>query len=168
MTDVLERGRVAAAEIERLSGAILDTIPAAHRPLLLAMLERGAAKRYRHWATGAEADAERDALLACAEREESIAAVVEATIPNAESILPTFVQHLPALRDAFARVYGDSPRLEQFGVQAAAERLGARLWRSFAADQADASTRASFLRCAELEEASASYLEGLLATRTAP
>ena len=161
MTDVVQRGREAAARMEGLSAPILEQLPAEHRPVLLAMLERGAAKRYRQWAEGAADASERDGLVACAAREESIATAAEALVPNAAEILATFAVHLPALRDAFTQVYGNKSRLEQLAVQAAGERVGAAIWRRFAAT-ADPPAKATFLRCAELEEESADFLDELL------
>lgn len=165
MTDVLERGRVAATEIVRLATAILDRIPEEHRPLLIAMLERGASARYRRWAEESADRAERDGLIACAVREEGIADTVEAMVPNAADILASFEPHLPALREAYAQVYGGKTRQEKFAIQAAGERAGAGIWRGFAA-ASDRETAAAFLHCAELEEASASFLENLLGEKT--
>ena len=81
-------------------------------------------------------------------------------------ILATFTVHLPALRDAFTAVYGDKSRLEQLAVQAAGERVGAAIWRRFAAT-AGPEAKATFLRCAELEEESAEFLDQLLSQRAA-
>ena len=162
MTDVLERGRVAAAEMARLATAILDRVPEEHRPLLVAMLERGAGARYRRWAEAATDAAERDGLVACAVREETIADTVEAVVPQAAEILASFAPHLAALRDAYAQVYGGKTRAEKFAIQAAGERVGAEIWRGFAAAASSSETRGAMLRCAELEEASASFLERLL------
>src|SRR5690349_8966030 len=117
MSDVVQRGREAAARIEGLATPILEQLPAAHRPVLIAMLERGAAKRYRQWAEGAADANERDGLLACAAREESIATAAEGLVANASEVLATFSVHLPALRDAFTEVYGNKSRLEQLAVQ---------------------------------------------------
>jgi len=166
MTDVVQRGREAAARMEGLSAPILEQLPAEHRPVLLAMLERGAAKRYRQWSEGAADASERDGLLACAAREEAIAAAAEALVANPAEILATFTVHLPALRDAFTAVYGDKSRLEQLAVQAAGERVGAAIWRRFAAT-AGPEAQATFLRCAELEEESAEFLDQLLSQRAA-
>jgi hypothetical protein len=126
------------------------------------MLERGAGSRYRRWAEEAAGGGERDGLLACAAREESIAETVEATVANAAAIAATFAPHLPALRDAYRRVYGDKPRREKFAIQAAGERVGAETWRSFAASESTPEVKAALLRCAALEEASAAFLERLL------
>ena len=164
MADVLERGRVAAAEMARLATAILDRVPEEHRPLLLAMLERGAGARYRRWAEEGADGAEHDGLVACAGREEAIADTVEAMVSNAADILASFEPHLPALREAYAQVYGGKTRHEKFAIQAAGERVGAEIWRGFAAAAPDRETAAALLRCAALEEASASFLEDLLAT----
>jgi hypothetical protein len=164
MTDVVQRGREAAARMEGLSAPILDQLPVEHRPVLIAMLERGAAKRYRQWAEGAADASERDGLLACAAREEAIAAAAEALVPNPAEILATFTVHLPALRDAFTEVYGNKSRLEQLAVQAAGERVGAAIWRRFAAS-AGPEAKATFLHCAELEEGSADFLDDLLRSR---
>jgi len=48
-------------------------------------------------------------------------------------------------------------------IQAAGERLGAATWRMLAAAHPDPSARAAFLACCPLEEASAVFLESILA-----
>src|SRR5580765_7050879 len=69
--------------IAGIFGPILQRLPAAERPLLIAVAERLAAERYRGWAAAASDPAWRAALLACAAREEDIARRVEALYPDA-------------------------------------------------------------------------------------
>jgi hypothetical protein len=59
---------------------LLARVPRQHQPLLLAIAERMAAQRYRAWA-GERSEHESD-LRACAEREEEIAARIEALYPD--------------------------------------------------------------------------------------
>jgi hypothetical protein len=55
---------------------------------------------------------------------------------------------------------------QQFTLQARGERLGATTWRALAAQAQEEGARTTFLQCAQLEEESGDYLEGLL--RAAP
>ena len=141
---------------------ILDATPPAQRPLLIAIAERAAARRYRDWA-GQPAYAERRSeLLACADREEEIARRVEAHFPDAAAVQRDLTAKHPDVDAVFRSIFGDRPLAQQFAIQAQGERLGAATWRSFAKSEPDAEIRATFLACAELEEASASVLESIV------
>lgn len=145
---------------------VLDATDPSDHPLLIAMLERWAAERYREWADAVGDIAEVTQLLACAEREEEIASRVEALYRDSEQVQAALAAANPLLKGALAGGFTWRPLDEQFAAQAAAERLGAATWRSFArratADD-DADAAAVFEGCALLEEASAAVLEQLLA-----
>jgi hypothetical protein len=106
----------------------------------------------------------RDALLACAAREEEIAARVEALYPDAGRIAREILADQPDLAGVDRSVFATRPLREQFAIQAQGERVGASTWRAFAAREDDAARRAAFLACAPLEEASAEVLEAILRT----
>ena len=148
---------------EVISG-FLRGVPRARQPLLIALAERLAAERYRAWAAAAE-HSRRSELLACAEREEQIARRVEGLYPESAAQQRELIEDHPALLTINDTLFAGRPLTEQFAIQAQGERLGAATWRSFANHAPDADTRAAFLACAELEEASARVLESYLERR---
>lgn len=161
MSDLLERGRRGAEGILKLLTPIIQKVPAEHQGLLIALLERNAALRYRAWAKKARSEDERSGLEACATREEELAAKVEALAPDSPGIQESLRDHFSDLRVAYGSVFGGQDRREQMAIQAAAERAGAAFWRGFAAN-AEPGASATLEECARLEESSAEYLEKLL------
>jgi len=142
----------------------IEKIPDAGRPAFLAMLERGAAQRYREWA--AEAKDRAAGLLACAAREEEIARRVDALFPAAVVGDPGVEAALAGAREAYYAVFAGLPLAFQWRIQASAEREGAAAWRLLAAQQADPATRDAVLACAALEEESAAHLDHLAGAAT--
>lgn len=141
---------------------LIETLPLAIQPRLLAMLERGAAERYRAWAAAC-ADAPRaEGLRACAAREEEIAARAERIFPAQPGEEQQISTVLPEIAKLYRAALAQRPVLDQYAIQAAAERRGAALWRSFAAALADAAVREALLTCATLEERSAEFLEAVV------
>lgn len=140
---------------------LLARVDPTQRPLLVALAERLAAERYRRWAAEPSLEKHRDALLACAGREEEIARRVEALFPGAEAIEREILERNPDLarinRELFER-----PLVDQLAIQANGERVGAATWRAFARAEADASRREALLGCAPLEEESARALDTIL------
>ncbi len=145
----------------QIIGPFLQRIVPEQRPLLVAIAERLAAVRYRAWASDSTDAAQKQRLLACADREEQIASRVEALYANAESIQRDLRSKHPDLEDINRSVFAARPLEQQFAIQAQGERLGAATWRSFAGKEANSSARETFLVCAELEEASALVLESI-------
>jgi len=162
MSEILDRGRAAADKIGDLLGPIVSRFPEDQQPLVLAQLERNAARRYREWAEAANDEAETHGLLACATREEEVAATVELSAGSADDVTAMLTAHLPELREAYDSVFGGKNRLEQMAVQAAAERLGASVWKQLARTEWGKPRAVELKRCANLEEQSAAYLEELL------
>jgi hypothetical protein len=150
--------------VAQLLAPILGRVAPADRPLLIAIAERMAADRYRRWADEWGDAGVRDALLACAAREEDIAARVEALYPDAGRIAREILADQPDLASVDRSVFATRPLREQLAIQAQGERVGASTWRAFAAREDDAARRAAFLACAPLEEASAEVLEAILRT----
>ena len=70
-------------DLAEVLGRVLQRVPLAEQPLLVALAERLAAERYRGWAE--EDPAHAAGLLACAAREEEIARRVEGLYPDHES-----------------------------------------------------------------------------------
>lgn len=137
-----------------------------HRPrgqllYLAAMLESAAASRYRAWAANAAGEDLARGLRACAEREDEVAAIIRERFA-AELERP---EDSGALMEDLLREVAESSSgrsiAEQYLLQAEAERAGELLWRGLAAAEPDAARKAVFLQCAELEAASAVYLENL-------
>ena len=145
----------------RLLAPFITAIPDASRPGFLALLERGAAERYRAWAEECD-PADREGLLACAAREDEIADRVEQILPAAEADRPKLRAELPRARDAYFAVFEELPLGEKLRLQAGAERQGAAAWRMIASQQEDSARREALERCAALEEESAAHLETLL------
>jgi len=145
---------------------VLEATDASDHPLLIAMLERWAAERYREWADAVGDLGIVTALTACAEREEEIATRVEALYSDAAAVQERLERDNPLLRGALSGSFTWRPLDEQYATQAAAERLGAATWRSFARKAREAEDDAAaevFEQCALMEEASAEVLEQLLA-----
>ncbi len=157
--------------LEVILGGLLGRVAPARQPLLIAIAERLAAARYRDWAqagadtTGRAAGAGEtgmNELLACARREEEIAARVEGLYPDAAAIQAEIRRANPDLDELNRSIFAGRPLPQQFAIQARAERLGAATWRAFGAQETAPPRRAAFLACADLEEESARVLEGML------
>jgi hypothetical protein len=143
---------------------VLAATDRADHPLLIAMLERWAAGRYREWADAHDDVATVTKLTACADREEEIATRVEALYSDAVEVQAALAEANPRLADILTGSFAWRPIDEQFKLQAEAERLGASTWRSFARAADDTAAAEVFSACALLEEASADVLEQLIAT----
>jgi hypothetical protein len=143
---------------------LLQRIPRERQPLLIAIAERLAAERYRGWAMDASMEPHRTSLLACADREEQIAGRVEGLFPDAAATQRAILAENPDLEGINRGLFAGRPLAQQFTMQAQGERLGAATWRAFARHEQEESRRAVYLTCAELEEASAVVLEGILAS----
>jgi hypothetical protein len=147
-----------------LLGPAIEQVPERSRPAFLAQLERGAADRYRHWASRVADAAE--GLLECAGREDAIAQRVDAIFPAPEVDHAVIEQSFPVARDAYYAVFDGLSLMDQLRIQANAERQGAAAWRSLAAGQEDPSVGEALEACALLEETSADHLDGLIAQPT--
>ncbi len=113
-------------------------------------------------ATSATGAARRNELLACARREEEIAALIEGLDPHAAAIQEEIRRENPDLEEINRGIFAGRPLHQQLAIQARGERLGAATWRAFAAQEETAARRDTFLACAELEEKSALVLEKIL------
>lgn len=158
-------GEADLPNVGAILGAVLQRVPAAQRPLLIALAERLAAERYRGWAEREASRERQSGLVACASREEEIARRVEALYPEAASVQREILSRNPDLEEINRSVFAERPLEQQFAIQAQGERLGAATWRSLAQDAGSEEARQTFLGCAHLEEESASFLESLLRSR---
>jgi hypothetical protein len=157
----MSASRPGLPDIAAILGPLLARVVPAEQPLLLAIAERMAAERYRRWAREVGDGATARELHACADREDEIATRVEAVLPDAVAIQVRLRAAHPDLAAINDRIFAGRPLAEQFAIQASGERLGAATWRAFAAAQTDEAIRRAFLACAPLEEANATFLEGL-------
>jgi len=148
-----------APNLAVLLAPVLTRVPPEAQPRFLALLERGAAERYREWAKQAPAQAA--GLFTCAAREEEIAERVEELFPAGDETITALAQLLPQAREIYYGTFAGLSLREQWRVQASAERQGAAAWRTFTALVADANIRHALEACAKLEEENATYLEGV-------
>ena len=144
---------------------VVVRLPPRQQRLLIAHAERQAAEMYRSWAAQVDKH-ERDGFLRCAEREEEIAAHVEAIEPAADTLRHQLKATLPPDLDAQVRaVYAGRPLEEQWEIQRRAERAGKKTWENFAAAESDPTGQAVLRTCAAMEDESASFLAAALDRR---
>ena len=141
---------------------LIQALPPAIQPRLMARLERAAADRYRAWATECPEPAAAEGLRACAAREEEVASRVEMLYPAQRDEVRHVTDVLPTIAETYRSALAERPARRQYAIQAAAERGGAAFWRFLASSVADASVREALRGCAELEELSAEFLEALV------
>ncbi|MFT5696176.1 MAG: hypothetical protein ACI9QQ_002156 [Myxococcota bacterium] len=146
---------------------ILATYPPEEQRIFAALGERIAASRYRAWAEQGKDDATRDALLACAAREEDIASRVESLHPRGTEVRERLLLNHAGLPEQYVAMFEGFPLTEQFAMQAEAERAGAAAWRAFAGATEDAAESQALLACAPLEEQNAATLDELIAALNA-
>lgn len=144
-----------------LLGPFIARVAPETMPRFLALLERGAADRYRHWAESLPEH--RDGLLRCAAREDEIADRIEAAFALDESLRPQLEAPLPEAVATYYDVFAPLPLRDQLRVQAAAERQGAAAWRNIATRHTEPSVIDQLNECSRLEERSAEYLDDLVA-----
>ena len=138
----------------------IGQVPAAAVPNFLALLERGAAERYRQWAGQMPEHAE--GLLACAAREDEIADTADGLFPIADELRREISQPLPQARDVYYAVFAGLELNDQLAIQADAELQGAAAWRGMISADTAADLRAGLEHCAQLEETSSAFLRSLL------
>lgn len=138
----------------------ISSVPASAMPALLAALERGAAGRYRTWAS--QDDAHRAGLLACSGREDEIARRVDELHPVDGDVRKQIQAVLPGAVKIYLQVFEGLALLDQLRIQADAERQGAAAWRGIASGLSDARAIEVLEGCAALEEESADYLDSVV------
>jgi hypothetical protein len=130
-------------------------------PMVIAMIERLAAVRYRGWAASTADAVERDGMLACALREDEIAEFIESLDPNAAARIAELNGRFPDLNERYESVMAGRTRAEQLRVQSEGELGGADYMRRFAAASRGA-VAARFASLACCEEANSRYLSTLI------
>jgi len=144
-----------------LLGPWIVQVPEQAIPNFLALLERGAAERYRGWA---ELVAEhREGLLACASREDEIADRADALFPLDPALQEQVQAPLPQALDAYFEVFANLDAYDQMRIQANAERQGAAAWRGMITLESSPAANAELEALASLEELSADFLDQLFA-----
>jgi hypothetical protein len=151
---------VRAPNFGELLAPYLSSVPPEAMPRFLALLERGAAERYRHWA--ALLPEHHDVLASCAASEAEIADRIDAAFDLHSEHLPLIEAPLPAATATYYGVFDSLDVWDQLRIQADAERQGARAWRNIAARTDDPKLIDALERCASLEEASAARLDTLI------
>lgn len=130
-------------------------------PMAVAMIERIAAQQYRAWADGADDPIERAGLIACADREDEIAAFIESIDPDAASRVAELNARFPDLQERYDSVLAGRSREEQLRIQSEGELGGADYMRQFA-EATDGAVSARFASLAFCEEANSKFLAALL------
>jgi hypothetical protein len=148
--------------IAEMLSAVLRKIDPKQQPLLLAKLERFAARRYRVWASDQTENSISQGLLACADREEEIARRVESLTPDAAAIQDKLLAENPELLNVNRTLFEGRPIQIQFAMQADGERAGAAAWKAYAAAASDKSAQELLHGCSALEQANADFLQTLL------
>lgn len=144
----------------QLLSPFIAQVPPSIMPRFLALLERGAADRYREWAAMLPAHAE--VLLVCAASEDEIADRVESVFSLDEALRDELVSPLPAAKQTYYDAFSGMDVWDQLRVQANAERQGAQAWRNIASRITDERVIAELAACSALEEASADRLDALI------
>jgi len=152
--------KVDVPEFGELLAPFIGSVPEHAVPNFLALLERGAAQRYRYWAE--QLPEFQQGLNQCAESEDKIADIVESIFPIDPSLAEEIEQPLPGARDTYYAVFEPLPIADQLAVQADAELQGANAWRAMLADDTTDAVRAGLQECIALEEASSAYLYSIL------
>ncbi len=148
-----------------LLGPFIARVAPETMPRFLALLERGAADRYRQWAE--RLPDHRNGLLRCAAREDEIADRVESAFALDESLRPQLEAPLDEAIAVYYDVFAPLSIRDQLRVQANAERQGAQAWRNIASRHPDPDVIVELNECSRLEEESADWLDDLL-TRLDP
>ena len=139
---------------------LLPEVTPEETPMLLAILERLAADKYRDWADQTEDAVESEGLLACARREDEIAEFIESLESDPKARGATLHARFPDLRQRYDSVMHGLSREEQLRVQAEGELGGADYMRQFAAATQGA-VAARFESLVLCEETNAKFLSKL-------
>ena len=154
-----------ALEIPRFGELLrpfIAQVPAVVMPRFLALLERGAANRYRLWAD--LLPEHRDVLLTCAHSEDEIANRIESIFALDESLRDSLTAPLPQATQTYYDAFAPYDVWDQLRIQGNAERQGANAWRNIAANHPDLEVIEVLHSCSTLEESSADALDALIAT----
>ena len=131
-------------------------------PRFLALLERGAADRYRGWAE--QLPEHRAGLMQCAASEDEIADRIDGAFALDDSLRKQLIAPLSEALQTYYDVFAPLPIWDQIRIQANAERQGAAAWRGIASRHPDPAVIDVLETCSRLEESSADFLDDLIAS----
>ena len=140
---------------------LLPQLAEAEIPMMLAILERIAAEKYRGWADGSDDPIERDGLLACASREDEIAEFIESLDAKSQALSAELHGRFPDLRERYDSVMKGRSRIEQLRIQSEGELGGADYMRQFS-EAFEGAVSARFASLALCEEANSMFLSELI------
>ena len=140
---------------------LVPEIPEEDIPMMIAMLERIAAGKYRGWAASSTDTVERDGLIACEAREVEIADFIESLYPDASDTIASLNAKFPDLQSRYDEVMAGRSRTEQVRIQSEGELGGADFMQQFASANTGA-VAARFQSLAVCEEANSRFLAALL------
>jgi hypothetical protein len=138
----------------------IEKVPPAAIPNFLALLERGAAQRYRDWADQLPTFSK--GLLACSASEDKIADIIESLFLIDDELTAEVQAPLPEARDTYYNVFKNLSLADQLGIQADAELQGAEAWRVMISDDIPDEINRGLKQCMVLEEESSAYLYSIL------
>lgn len=143
-----------------LLSPFISAVPEQAVPNFLALLERGAAQRYRDWAE--QLPEFREGLLKCADSEDEIANIVERIFPIPNELAEQIKAPLPDARDTYYKVFEPFTVTEQLAIQADAELQGSRAWEAMLSDDLPIEVSEGLQTCMKLEQASSAYLYSVI------
>lgn len=138
----------------------IGQVPQHAVPNFLALLERGAAQRYRDWAE--QLPKFRDGLLVCSASEDKIADIVESIFPIDPALAAEIQAPLPAAKETYYGVFEGLSLADQLAIQADAELQGAEAWRNMLSDDNPVELQQGLEQCMTLEQESSAYLYSIL------
>lgn len=141
---------------------LVPDVPEAEIPMLIAILERIAASKYRGWAEDSTDPVERAGLLACEQRELEISTFIESLYPDAQVVIDGLYERFPDLDARYDAIMAGRPRSEQLRIQSEGELGGADFMQQFAEANSGA-VAARFLSLSACEEANSRFLAALIA-----
>lgn len=140
---------------------LVPEIPEEQIPMMIAILERIAAGKYRGWASSSEDPIERGGLLACEARELEIAEFIESLYPDPKSVINSLSKRFPDLAARYDAVMEGKTRAEQFRIQSEGELGGVDFMHQFASANSGV-VAARFVSLASCEEANSKFLAALI------
>ncbi len=131
-------------------------------PMLVALIERLAAAKYRGWCDETDDAVERAGLFACAAREDEIAEFIESLEADAAAKTDELNARFPDLCERYDSIMAGRTRAERLRIQSEGELGGADYMRQFS-EAAEGAVSARFASLACLEEANSRFLSVLIA-----
>ena len=140
---------------------LLPELASEEIPMMIAILERLAADKYRGWLEQSDDPVERAGLLACADREDEIAQFIESLEADAAATARELNARFPDLGERYDAVMRGHDRKEQLRIQAEGELGGADYMRQFS-QATNGAVSARFAALAHYEESNSVFLSVLI------